>query len=176
MRYNDIMTRKELLKRAYELGFQYEKIYHGCAQCSVAAIQDALGIGDGGVFKAANGFIGGVGCSSRGTCGALAGAVMVISSLCGRPRELFDDVNRVRARPYGPAQRLLERFEQEFGSGSCGEIQKKLMGRSFNLLNPGEKKLFIEAGAEEVHCPDVVGKASRWAVQIILDEQLIDRK
>ena len=40
----------------------------------------------------------------------------------------------------------------------------------------GEKKLFIEAGVEELHCPDVVGKASRWAVEIILDEQLIDRK
>lgn len=170
------MERDDLLERAYDLGFTYEKKYHGCAQCSVAAIQDTLGIEDKGIFKAANGFNGGVGCSSRGTCGALGGAVMVISSLCGRPRELFDDVNRVRARAYGLAQRLLEKFEGEFGSGICGEIQKKLMGRSFNLLNPEEKAMFIKAGAEEIHCLDVVGKASRWAVEVILDEQLIDRE
>jgi len=174
MGHNDIMTRDRLLRRAYESGFQYEKSYHGCAQCAVAAIQDTLGVKDNGTFMAANGLIGGVGCSSRGTCGALVGAVMVISSLCGRPREMFDDVNRIRARPYGPAQRLLERFEKEFGSGICGEIQKRLMGHSFNLLIPEERDMFLKAGAEEVHCPDVVGKASRWAVEIILDERLID--
>jgi len=168
------MKKDDLLRHAYELGSTYEKDYHGCAQCAVAAIQDALGIEDDRVFKAANGLIAGIGCSSRGTCGALAGAVMVISSLCGRPRRLFDDVDRVRARPYGPAQRLLERFEKEFGSGICGEIQTKLMGRSFNLLNLEEKEMFLKAQAEEVHCPDVVGKASRWAVEIILDEHLVD--
>jgi hypothetical protein len=101
---------------------------------------------------------------------------MVISSCCGRPKELFDDVNRIRARAYGPAQKLLERFEREFGSGICGEIQKRLMGGSFNLLHPEEREMFLKAGAEEAHCPDVVGKASCWAVEIILDEHLIDGK
>ena len=171
---HDIMTREALRKRAYELGFQYEKAYHGCAQCAVAAIQDTLGLKDDGTFKAANALNAGLGCSSKGTCGALAGSVMVISSLCGRPRKMFDDVNRIRARPYGPAQRLLEKFEEEFGSGICGEVQRTLMGRSFNLLIPEQRGMFLEAGAEEVHCPDVVGKASRWAVEIILDEHLID--
>ena len=175
MKNHDVMDREALLKRAYELGFQYENRFHGCAQCAVAAIQDTLGLEDDGTFKAANGLNAGLGCSSRGTCGALAGAVMVISSLCGRPRELLNDVHRIRARAYGPAQRLLERFEQEFGSGICGEIQKRLMGGSFNLLHPEERDMFLKAGAEEVHCPDVVGKASRWAVEIILDEHLIDR-
>jgi len=170
---NGVMTRETLQKRAYELGFQYEKAYHGCAQCAVAAIQDTLGLQDDGTFKAANAMNAGVGCSSRGTCGALAGSVMVISSLCGRPRTMFDDVDRIRARPYGPAQRLLEKFENEYGSGICGEIQRRLMGRSFNLLVPEQRDMFLEAGAEESHCPDVVGKASRWAVEIILDEDLI---
>ena len=175
MKNHGVMSREALLKRAYELGFQYEETFHGCAQCAVAAIQDTLGLEDDGTFKAANGLNAGLGCSSRGTCGALAGAVMVISSLCGRPRELFNDVNRIRAKAYGPAQRLLERFEQEFDSGICGEIQKRLMGGSFNLLRPEERDMFLKAGAEEIHCPDVVGKASRWAVEIILDERLADK-
>ena len=167
------VTREKLRNRAYELGFQYEKAYHGCAQCAVAAIQDTLGLKDNGTFRAANALNAGVGCSSRGTCGALAGSVMVISSLCGRPREMLDDVSRIRARPYGPAQRLLEKFEKEFGSGICAEIQTRLMGRSFNLLMPEQRDMFFKAGAEEIHCPDVVGKASSWAVEIILDEHLV---
>jgi C_GCAxxG_C_C family probable redox protein len=171
---DDILTRKKSPKRAYELGFEYEKTYHGCAQCAVAAIQDTLGLKDDGTFKAANALNAGLGCSSRGTCGALAGSVMVISSLCGRPREILDDVHRIRARPYGPAQRLLEKFEREFGSGLCGEIQTRLMGRSFNLLIPEQRDMFFKAGAEEIHCPDVVGKASSWALEIILDEHLVD--
>ena len=145
-----IMAREALLQRAYELGFRYEKAYHGCAQCAVAAIQDTLGLKDDGTFKAANAMNAGVGCSSRGTCGALAGSVMVISSLCGRTRTRFDDVDRIRARPYGPAQRLLEKFENEYGSGICGEIQRRLIGRSFNLLVPEQRDMFLEAGAEDM--------------------------
>jgi C_GCAxxG_C_C family probable redox protein len=171
---DDILTREKSRKRAYDLGFQYEKTYHGCAQCAVAAIQDTLGLKDDGTFKAANALNAGLGCSSRGTCGALAGSAMVISSLCGRPREMLDDVNRIRARPYGPAQRLLEKFEREFGSGICEEIQRRRMGRSFNLLIPEQRDMFFKAGAEEIHCPDVVGKASSWAVEIILDGHLVD--
>ena len=168
------MSKEALRKQAYDLGSRYEKAYHGCAQCTVAAIQDTLGLEDDGTFKAANALNAGLGCSSRGTCGALAGAVMVISSLCGRPREMFDDVNRVRAKPYGPARRLLAKFEKEFGSGICGDIQRRLMGRSFDLLVAEDREMFLEAGAEEAHCPDVVGKASRWAVEIILDERVIE--
>ncbi|GAJ17034.1 unnamed protein product [marine sediment metagenome] len=33
----------DLANKAYKLGFEYEKIYHGCAQCVIAAVQDTLG-------------------------------------------------------------------------------------------------------------------------------------
>jgi hypothetical protein len=31
---------EEFLKKAFDLGFQYEKVYRGCSQCVLAAIQD----------------------------------------------------------------------------------------------------------------------------------------
>jgi hypothetical protein len=31
---------EEVSKKAFDLGFQYEKVYMGCSQCVVAAIQD----------------------------------------------------------------------------------------------------------------------------------------
>ena len=43
-------TKKELLEKAYQLGFEYEKTYRGCSQCAIAAIQDTLDIRDDSVF------------------------------------------------------------------------------------------------------------------------------
>ncbi len=31
-------TAEELLDRAYQLGFEYERFYRGCSQCAIAAI------------------------------------------------------------------------------------------------------------------------------------------
>jgi hypothetical protein len=36
--------RQKLLDKAYEVGFQYERDYHGCAQAMVGALQEVLGI------------------------------------------------------------------------------------------------------------------------------------
>ena len=34
--------RSRLIREAYEKGFQYEKIYHGCGQCTLGALTNAL--------------------------------------------------------------------------------------------------------------------------------------
>jgi hypothetical protein len=40
-------------KQAFELGYEYEKKYHGCGQCVLAALGDVLGIQELSVFNAA---------------------------------------------------------------------------------------------------------------------------
>jgi hypothetical protein len=46
--------RKELMEKAFQLVFEYEKTYRDCSQCSIAAIQyTLLGIQEDNVFKAA---------------------------------------------------------------------------------------------------------------------------
>ena len=65
------MDKKEMMQKAYELGFKYEQDYRGCAQCAIAAIQDALGIKNDFVYKAGSGLAGGAvtccksGCANR---------------------------------------------------------------------------------------------------------------
>ena len=76
--------REELLGKAYELGFEYEKTYKGCSQCVIAAIQDTLEIREDGVFKAATGLAGGGALTGIGACGGYVGGVMVLSQLLGR--------------------------------------------------------------------------------------------
>ena len=64
------MSKAEIQARAYELGFRYERDFHGCSQCVIAAIQDALEIGNDCVSKAGSGLAGGAGGCTDGLCGA----------------------------------------------------------------------------------------------------------
>ncbi len=61
------MNNDKLIKDAFNRGFEYEKTYRGCAQCTAAAIQDTLGIRNDFVFKAASSFAAGCGmlCAGR---------------------------------------------------------------------------------------------------------------
>lgn len=162
-------SREEILKRAYKLGFDYEKEYMGCCQCAIAAIQDSLGMREDAVFKAGTGLAGGVGATGAGPCGAFTGAVMSISSRVGRERNNFKDPEKVRWQTYKLAKDLHARFLEEYGSINCSDIQKKLFGRTFNLWNPGEFEEFEKAGGHTEKCPSVVGNAARWAVELLLE-------
>jgi len=161
-------SKEEILKKAYELGFKYEKEYMGCCQCALAALQDTLRMENDAVFKAGTGFAGGIGATGAGPCGALTGGVMIISSKIGRERKNFKDPERIRWKTYELAKKLYDKFIEEYGSGNCSDIQKKLMGRPFNLWDPADFEEFDKAGGHSEKCPSVVGNAARWTAEILL--------
>jgi C_GCAxxG_C_C family probable redox protein len=169
-------NREALLEKAYQLGFEYEQTYRGCSQCVVAAIQDTLDIQDDNVFKSASGLAGGIGLSGIGPCGGFTGAAMVLSQLKGRERSTFDDPEKVRFKSFDMASKLVDKFLDEYGSINCRDVQKRIFGRSYYLKDPDEFKKFHDAGGHEDKCPDVVGKAARMAVEIILEEGLVEAK
>ena len=39
----------------------------------------------------------------------------------------------------------------------------------YYLVDPDEFKKFHAAGAHEIYCPEVVGKAARWLTEIIVE-------
>ena len=43
--------KKNLIKRAADLGYKYEKMYGNCPQCTVAAIQEVFEIANDNIFK-----------------------------------------------------------------------------------------------------------------------------
>ena len=43
----------------------------------------------------------------------------------------------------------------------------------YYLADPQEYEKFHNAGAHDIHCPEVVGKAARWMAEIILGENLV---
>lgn len=162
---------EELLSKGYELGYSYEKTYHGCSQCVLAALMDVIGEADDQIFRSASGLAAGLGASGRATCAALLGGVMAISQRYGRERSKFDDVEGIRFRCYEISRKLLDKFESAYGSTKCGDVQIKLMGRSFDLLDPVNWDEFIEAGGHDTHCPGVVGNVVKWTLEVLLGEK-----
>jgi C_GCAxxG_C_C family probable redox protein len=166
-------TKSELIAKAYDLGFEYEKTYRGCSQCALAAIFDTLDFHDDAVFKAATGFAGGGGLAGSGVCGGYAAGVMAISRLCGRERSSFEDPDGVRFKNFELIRRFTQEYVQELGSTICRDIQARIFGRPYYIADPDEFEKFEAAGGHKDKCTGVVGRASRVAVSFILNENLV---
>ncbi|MBI9096090.1 MAG: C_GCAxxG_C_C family protein [Sphaerochaeta sp.] len=171
---SDKIDNEAMAEKAYELGFLYEQKYRGCAQCAIAAIQDALGIQNDLVYKTASGLAGGVGECTDGVCGGYSGAVMMMSLFFGRTRAEEGSV-KGRADKYDSfhmASAMHDTYVGKYGSVICKEIHKAIFGRSFDLRNDDDKQAFRDAGAHEKDdkCCAVVGDGARWAVKAILEE------
>jgi len=159
-----------IIQRAFSLGFQYEKTITGCCQCTIAAIQDAMGVRNDVVYKAGSGLTAGGGISCEGSCGGYTGGVMVMSSLFGRRREKWDEDKDAKDCAHNMARSLLNRFNHEYGSNICSAIHGKIFGRRFDLKDAQDRKEFEKLGAHVEKCTSVVGKAAAWATELILEE------
>ena len=107
--------------------------------------------------------------STRGTCGTLAGGLLAISSIVGREYDDFKEGKKKR-RVFKYSKILYDRFIDEYGSPLCCDVQKRLFGRSFNLMNKKEYEEFEKAGAHIDKCPSVSGNVAKWTAELILDE------
>jgi len=167
-------TRKEYIEKAFILGDHYERQYHGCGQCVLAAVFDTLKIHDEAVFRSATGLAGGLGLIGNSTCSALVGAVMVFGLVYPRRRANFDGDRENKYRTYKMAQEIHKRYLEQYGSIKCHDIHTSIMGRPFDLRYPKEKSEFELAGAHDNKCTQVVSLAAKWAVEILSEELIID--
>ena len=161
-------SREELIKKAYEHGYKYEQKSGYCPQACLAAIMDVLDIRDDAIFKASYAFHGGGANKGIGSCGALCGGIMAVSQLFGRTRLEFN-LEQKNGKATILCGKLIEAFNEEFGSVVCREVQEKKFGRSFDLNDKDDLKIFYEMGGHEDKCPDVVGRGAALAVGIIWD-------
>ena len=163
-------TYQELTEKAQELGFAYEKEYKGCAQCTIAAVQDTLNVRNDFVFKSASGLSAGGGLLTIGHCGGYAGGILIMSSFFGRSRENFDNDKENKYCSFNMAVALQELYKEKYGSIICREIHENIFGRSFDMWDEDDRKAFEEAGAHRDKCTSVVADASCWTTGLILEE------
>ena len=105
-------SKEEILSEAESKGYEFEKKYHGCAQCVLGPLMEIFDMKEPGAFKAATGLGGGVGLSVQGSCGGLTGGVMAIGLLYGRELGNIADPEGLRFISYRLANKLHERFVQ----------------------------------------------------------------
>ena len=168
-----VVNKAEFLDRVQKMAYKNEEEYRGCSQATLLAIQEAFGLEDDQLFKAASGLAGGIGLMNS-ACGALTGGAMALGLKYGRELadlEKFEDkgVEKLRAS-YEPVQRLYKWFEQEFGSVICSEIRKSLHGVYLDTKIPWQKELAEELGFHK-HCSELVGKAARRVAELLMDEE-----
>ena len=161
--------------KAYQLGFEYEKVYRGCSQAALGAIYDILEMQDDGIFKAATGFAGGCGLSGMGVCGGYAAGVLTISQLLGRERVDFKDPDGIRFENFRLVREFTQQYTASLGSIICRDIQAHIFGRPYYIADPDEFEKFETAGGHRDKCTDVVGKATQLAVTFILDHELLTK-
>jgi len=164
---------KELTEKAYKLGYEYEKTYRGCGQCTLAALQDTFDMRDDATFKAMTGYGGGGGITCDAGCGAYVAGILFLSMLKGRERDNFADPERIRFESFALARKLHDRFIAEYGSVICRDIHQRLFGRPYYMPDPDEFAKFDAAGAHTTVCPEVCGKAARWTAEIVIQESLL---
>ncbi|MGD1152011.1 MAG: C-GCAxxG-C-C family protein [Syntrophales bacterium] len=118
------------------------------------SVADSKNIQSELIPKIASGFCGGIARTS-GICGAVSGAVMAISIFCGRglPDEPID-------KSYVPVKKLIEIFENKFGSTNCRQLTGCDLG-----TEEGRKRYFATNMLER--CRGYTEEATRMTMSII---------
>ena len=169
-------TKEEMLNRVYARALENDRDYHGCSQSVLDGIQKEFDIGNKESLMAATVLAAGV-LRQGETCGAVTGAMMALGLVLGRDRiedsetyreamlscmEIYNSIKEELKRAFG--------FEGELKSTLCRDIQEKVYGRPFTMLDADDKQAFIDAGGHsETGCPKVCAIAARVAGQKILE-------
>jgi C_GCAxxG_C_C family probable redox protein len=162
------MTNAEII--AYELGYEYERKYGACSQCTILAIMDSLGKRNADVFRASFGFAGGIGNLSE-MCGALSAGIMMIGLENGRDLEHIDTQTEDEKRYCMQMVRELHQlYIAEYGSTKCADVHMRIFGRSFDQWDADEFQEFLRMGGHVDKCTAVVGNVARWTVEILSRE------
>ncbi|MFI3208409.1 MAG: C-GCAxxG-C-C family protein [Eubacteriales bacterium] len=159
----------------YRAAFEYEKLNGGCAQCTMAAINDyVIPISDE-VFTSASALAAGIASTGKMCC-ACVGGILVLGSMLGRDYENFStelgamkkfDTNEL-------AKELVGRFEEEYGSCSCRDIQERLLGKGFDMTIAAEREEFLAMGGHgDKGCPTVTGNAAVWFYELLEKNNLV---
>jgi C_GCAxxG_C_C family probable redox protein len=162
-------TDKKVAENAFQLAVQYEAERGSCPQCVLAAVFETLQVGDAKIIQAADSLAGGTMLCTKGTCGALIGGLLAISSLVGRDYNSFSDGEKKRD-VFEVSKPLYDRFIDEYGSILCCDVHKKLFGRTFNLMDATDYQEFEKLGGHIDKCPIISGNVAQWTVEIILEK------
>ncbi|MGI5848692.1 MAG: C-GCAxxG-C-C family protein [Christensenellales bacterium] len=164
---------KDDFRQFYTSGFQAEGLYGCCGQCTVFPFVQMLKV-DSGLFKYASGFCAGEGQMGQYPCGAFNGGILVLSYLFGRDIEQTQSDIDFSKTYFRNTCRLVREFEKRFKTVFddvlCKNVQHKIFGRSFMMLDSEDYAVFEQMGGHVDKCTNVVGTSARIIARIIYEE------
>jgi len=154
--------------------------YFGCSQSVLGALQENLGIGNEGIFKAATSLSGGATISEL--CGAVSGGLLAIGTVYGR-EQFQDGVNShddpICAENRRRSRSFLHKFRDEYGYLICRDIRYQTRGiPPFAQLLPPDPTPEDWARYDALYpnhhkCADVCAKAAELAAEAILAPKVV---
>jgi C_GCAxxG_C_C family probable redox protein len=157
----DNPEKTDLAKKAYELAMAYELDFGCCPQCVLAAVQDTVGGITPEVIKASHGLSGGGGLMGMGTCGALSGGLMALSTKRGRDRDEFDRGKFIAN--FRNAEDLVKRFIAEFGGVTCKDLQHRFTGKTYDMWDNEQYNEFTDKRGKQ--CAHAAASVAQWVVE-----------
>ncbi|MDH5446757.1 MAG: C-GCAxxG-C-C family protein [Gammaproteobacteria bacterium] len=157
------INKQELAEQASQQAYADEIEYGCCPQCVLKAVQSTVGYVSDETIKASHGLSGGGGLAGLGTCGALTGGLLALSAKRGRDHDKFDKGKFVGNFKLG--QKLVERFQTEFGGVTCQQLQEKFTGQTYNMWDEQQYKDFTEARGNK--CAEATARVTKWVVEML---------
>jgi hypothetical protein len=166
-------TKEEIIKKAEELGKEYEAKYGGCCQSTFLAVVDALRWGgleviskdiEDSLYSGICLLTAGVCMTGEGTCGAVSGSVIASGFAFGIPKDT-DDITIADKAGARIRDTLLARFYREYGSILCKDVMRKYFGKAWDLTSDKMTQEFL--GITD-GC--VIRKTAGWATRVLLEE------
>ena len=164
----------ELAQKAYDAGYRFQLEKRCCSQTSLAGLFEVLGVKSSDIFKAATGLAGGGALFGDAGCGAYDGGLLLLGMLKGRAMDNFvtEETNRFKCFEVG--RELHKKFINEYGTVICRDIETNVLGRPFFLSDKDDYAKADALGNHSTVSPDVVGKACKWTVEVIFEQDLLD--
>ena len=107
--------------------------------------------------------------SASGSCGAYCCGLMAVGLKYNAP--LSEELKNpaLKQRDAAKFSEYRDRFLKEMGTIMCPDLQEKVFGRAYNLIDPKDHEAFLTTPGHEEKCAEVVGVATRIAAEMILE-------
>jgi C_GCAxxG_C_C family probable redox protein len=141
-----------------------------CSRSVLIGLQDIFDDIPDEMITASLSLAGGTG-SASGSCGAYCCGLLAVGLKYNAPLE--DELKNPSLKQLGAAKfsEYRDRFIKEMGTVMCPEIQKKLFGRAYNLIDPQDHAEFLSVPGHQEKCAEAVGTATRIAAEMILADE-----
>lgn len=155
--------KSQLAEQASTLAYNDEIKFGCCPQCVLKAVQSTVGYVTDETIKASHGLSGGGGLMGLGACGALTGGLLALSAKRGRAHDKFEKGKFVGNFQLG--QKLVQRFQEEFGGITCQELQQQFTGQTYDMWDEEQYKAFTTARGKK--CANATSMVTRWVVEML---------